>query len=122
MSRKEKATGTAQASVDYQRLAEVFKAMGHPTRLGILHGALSGELCVSDLQQHLGRKQANISQHLAVLRDRGLVVPERRGANVCYHLTDQRIADIIELAGLVFGPPPVPAARSTVRQPDDDDE
>jgi len=83
---------------DYEQLAQIFKALGHPTRLGILAKTLSGEFCVTDLQEHLDRSQANVSQHLAVLRDRGLAIPERQGNKVCYRLADERFADIIDLA------------------------
>ena len=93
-----RAIETARTSPDYERLAQIFKALGHPARLGILAKALSGELCVMDLQEHLDRGQANVSQHLAVLRDRGLVIPEHRGNKVCYRLADERLAQIIDLA------------------------
>ena len=77
------------------RLAAFFRAMGHPTRLRILERMVAGEFCVSDLETDLDRRQANISQHLAILRDRGLVTPARRGKMVCYRLADARIADLI---------------------------
>ncbi len=87
-----------QISPDYERVARIFKALGHPTRLGILAKILSEEFCVTDLHEHLERSQANISQHLAVLRDRGLAIPERRGNKVCYRLADERLSQIIDLA------------------------
>ncbi len=86
-------------------IADALKAVGHPTRLGLLRQMADQPLCVSDLQQRVGRSQANVSQHLAVLRDRGLVVPERRGNMTCYHLADGRIADLVRLASDLFGGP-----------------
>ncbi len=83
---------------DYEHLARIFKALGHPTRLALLAKTIGGEFCVADLQEHLDRSQANISQHLAVLRDRGLALAERRGNQVCYRLADERLAEIIDLA------------------------
>jgi len=88
----------SETTVDYEHVAEIFKALGHATRLGILAKAVSGEFCVTDLQEHLDRSQANISQHLAVLRERGLAIPERRGNRVCYRLADERLAQIVKLA------------------------
>jgi DNA-binding transcriptional ArsR family regulator len=79
----------------YMRLATFFRGMGHPTRLRILERIVAGEFCVSDLETDLDRRQANISQHLAILRDRGLVIPIRKGKTVCYRLADGRIADLI---------------------------
>ena len=90
---------------DYQRLASVFRALGHPSRLQILTKTIGAEVCVQDLGDQLDRRQPHVSQHLAVLRDRGLVVPERRGRTVCYRPADSRIAEIIELAAEVFDPP-----------------
>jgi len=87
-----------QTTRDYERLAQMFKALGHPARLGIVAKIISGEFCVIDLQEHLDRSQANVSQHLAVLRDRGLIIPERRGNKVCYRLADERITQIVALA------------------------
>jgi len=89
---------------DYERLANVFKALGHPTRLQILTKTISGEFCVQDLGDELDRRQPHISQHITVLRERGLVVPERKGKNVCYRPADSRIAQIIELAAEAFDP------------------
>jgi len=90
---------------NYERLADVFKALGHPTRLGILMETIAGEFCVRDLERHLDRTQSNISQHLAVLRERGLVIPRRKGKAVCYRLANDRIADIISLATEAFDRP-----------------
>ena len=87
-----------QTTQDYGQLAQMFKALGHPTRLGIVAKIISGEFCVIDLQEHLDRSQANLSQHLAVLRDRGLAIPERQGNKVCYRLADERITQIVALA------------------------
>jgi len=85
-------------------LAPIFRALGNPTRLGILRRTLRGPLCVGDLQEELGCSQPNISQHLAVLRDRGVVVPERDGNRVCYRLADSRIAQLLQLAEQIFDP------------------
>ena len=83
---------------DFEGLAEVFKALAHPVRLQILIKTIDAELCVQDLQDDLDRSQPNISQHLTVLRERGLVVAERKGKRVCYRPADDRIAQVIRLA------------------------
>lgn len=86
---------------DYEALAEAFRALAHPVRLRILMKTIEGELCVQELQNDLDRNQANISQHLTVLRERGLVVAERRGKKVCYRPADERIAQVIRLAASI---------------------
>ena len=87
----------------HMRLAALFKAMGHPTRLRILERITAGGFCVSELETDLARRQANISQHLAILRDRGLVTPVRKGKMVCYRLADDRVADLIHQGRDILG-------------------
>jgi ArsR family transcriptional regulator len=106
-----KASTMTEASADDMRLAAFFKAMGHPTRLRILERIVAAEFCVSDLESDLDCRQANISQHLAILRDRGLVVPARKGKTVCYRLADDRVADLIRQATDILG---LPAERQTI--------
>ncbi len=107
-TRRDSAATTEQARRDdvacCERLATVFRALGNPTRLGILRRAADGRMCVSELQDELGRSQPNISQHLAVLRDRGVVVSEREGNRVCYRLADPRLRELMQLAQEMFSP------------------
>lgn len=98
-----KADQTTEQQRHCEELARIFKAMSHPTRLAILRRAMGAGMCVGDLHECLGRSQPNISQHLAVLRDRGLVVPERDGNRVCYRLADRRISDLLAAAASIFG-------------------
>lgn len=99
---------------DNVKLAAVLKAFAHPTRLRILETVIDGEFCVSEIEEQLDRSQANISQHLTVLRDRGLVTPVRKGKTVCYRLTDSRVAELLEQARKIFtGGLPRIKARST---------
>jgi ArsR family transcriptional regulator len=79
---------------DYARL---FKALANPIRLEIICQLLcSEERCVKDLTEALGRKQANISQHLAILRNLGVVDFTRRENTVCYHFKDSRLRALLE--------------------------
>jgi len=93
----------AETENDHIRLATFFKGMGHPTRLRILERITASEFCVSELETNLDRRQANISQHLAILRDRGLVTPVRKGKMVCYRLADDRVADLIHQGRDILG-------------------
>ena len=77
-------------------MANIAQALSHPTRLRILE-LLRGEgAYVMDLTEWTGRPQANISQHLALLRDAGLVVAEREGMAVRYRIKDDRIFEIMD--------------------------
>ncbi len=79
-------------------LADTFRALGHPVRLDLLQRIVSGEFCVTELQRGVGQSQPSISQHLGILRDRGLIVPIRRGNRTCYRARDDRLAELLQLA------------------------
>ena len=66
--------------------ARIFKALGHPSRLLMADALLDGEKCVCDLQALAGGDVSTVSKHLAVLREAGVVVAEKRGANMYYRL------------------------------------
>jgi DNA-binding transcriptional ArsR family regulator len=82
-----------------EKIARLFKAMAHPTRLRIV-GLLSRDVsCVDDLRTALGLKQPNISQHLAVMRGAQLVTFRREGNRVCYGLADENLPIVVALLG-----------------------
>ena len=78
-------------------LAKGFAALAEPARLrvlSILAAADGGEVCVCDFVGPLGKSQPTISHHLKVLGDAGLVVGDRRGKWVWYHLVRERLAEL----------------------------
>jgi ArsR family transcriptional regulator len=86
-------------STEPQTIAELLKAFSHPTRLMILQELLAGPKCVSDMEDLLPARQANISQHLAVLRYSRLVDYAQDGALRCYYLCRPRLVrDLFALA------------------------
>lgn len=66
--------------------ADLLKAFSHPTRLAILQELAAGPKCVTDIEDLLDARQANISQHLAVLRYSHLVDYAQDGVLRCYYL------------------------------------
>lgn len=81
-----------------QKRADLLKALAHPTRLQIVMELLKGTKCVTDIQEILPASQANISQHLTVLRNAGLVDFAQDGAQRCYYVSRPRLASsVIEL-------------------------
>jgi DNA-binding transcriptional ArsR family regulator len=66
--------------------AEVFKALGHPSRLAIVDALTSGERCVCDLNELIDADLSTVSRHLAVLRNAGILSSEKRGNQVFYRL------------------------------------
>ena len=77
--------------------ADVFQALAHPTRIAIVELLGSGELCAGDLMEKLGMEQANISQHLAVLRAKQLVANHKVGNQVFYSIRDPIILKVLAL-------------------------
>ncbi len=77
----------------FQVQAEFCKAMAHPVRLQIIDLLKRDNLAVHSLAKEIGVGQANLSQHLAVLRAKGVVRAERRGVDVVYSLANRKIVD-----------------------------
>jgi ArsR family transcriptional regulator len=75
--------------------AEVFQALAHPTRIHIAECLQDGELPVSALLERVGIEPANLSQHLAVLRAKGLVVNRKEGTQVYYALRDPLLSEVL---------------------------
>ncbi len=67
--------------------AEVFKAMGHPLRLGIIEFLTGGERCVCEIVEHVGTEISNVSKHLSILKKAGVVADRRDGLRMMYRLT-----------------------------------
>jgi DNA-binding transcriptional ArsR family regulator len=82
--------------------ADMFKALAHPTRLGILEHLRDGELTVSELQARLAIEATAASQQLAVLRAQRLVAGRREGTSVYYRVADPQIFAILDLAREIF--------------------
>jgi ArsR family transcriptional regulator len=87
-------------SLEPRAAAELLKAFSHPTRLAILQELSAGPKCVTDMEELLPARQANISQHLAVLRHAKLVDYAQDGALRCYYLCrPQLVRDMLALVG-----------------------
>ena len=80
----------------YHRLGRLARALAHPTRLRIIDTLAQGEACVCHLTALLKQRQANISQHLMVLREANLVRDRRDGLMVYYRLTDGAAGEAVE--------------------------
>jgi len=75
--------------------AELLKAIAHPTRLQIVAELLKGTKCVTDIQDILPASQSNISQHLTVLRNAGMVSFTQDGSQRCYFLSRPKLVSAI---------------------------
>lgn len=79
-----------------QNAASIARAISHPVRLQILDELRDDGAYVMHLTSVLGRPQANISQHLMVLRQAGLVRAKRDGMTVLYQINDPRIVRVVD--------------------------
>jgi len=78
--------------------AEIFKALGHPSRLAMIVALGEGSLCVNDLQKRVGSDISTVSKHLTVLRSVGLIGSDKRGKQVFYSLRLPCILEFLECA------------------------
>lgn len=81
----------------YQLYAGFCRTLADANRLLIIMELAKGELSVSILTEKLGLQQANVSKHLGLLREHGLVISRREGTNIYYSLSDMRIYEAIKL-------------------------
>jgi len=82
--------------------ADMFQALAHPTRIAIMELLSEGEHSAGSLIEKLGIEQANVSQHLAVLRSKQLVVGRRAGNQVFYSVRDPLITEVLALMRRYF--------------------
>lgn len=77
--------------------AEICKTLANPKRLEILNALRGGEVSVAEMLRILRLPKANVSQHLAVLRSRGVVKARREGLNVYYRVANPKIIQACNL-------------------------
>ena len=94
------------SSVDQQKDVETasrsLKAMSHPLRLMILCKLGEDEFSVQDIVDNVGTSQSNISQHLAILRDKGILSARKDANKVFYKVTDFKTLKLIDMMREVF--------------------
>jgi len=93
---------TEKAAI-YRLHAEFCKLLSDANRLLIINELGKGELPVNELVRRLELKQSNVSKHLALMRERGLVTTRRDGSTIYYSLADKRISEAIRLLKEVQG-------------------
>jgi DNA-binding transcriptional ArsR family regulator len=79
------------------RMAEKFRMLADPTRLAILRVLMAGERSVGQVVEETGRGQANVSKHLKLLAEAGLVARRKAGLQVFYRLDDPLVEKLCHL-------------------------
>ena|SRR2546422_138386 len=82
--------------------ASIFQALAHPCRIAIVEVVKEGELSVGAIQERVGVEQANLSQHLAVLRSRQIIVNRKEGNQVFYSLRDPALIEVLDIMRRYF--------------------
>lgn len=85
-----------------EQAARALKAMSHPLRLKILCVLGPEEISVQDIVATVGTSQSNISQHLAILRDKGVLRTRKAANRVYYRVGDERTLQLLEMMREVF--------------------
>jgi len=82
--------------------AEFFKALAHPIRIRIIDCLRDGEKGVNELSEILQIEPANVSQQLAILRMRNIVIGRKAGSNVYYSVSDTTLFQLLDVAREIF--------------------
>ena len=81
----------------YKLQAEISKTLAHPLRIAIIHFLRAGEKTVNELTEKLGASQSNISQHLAIMRQRQIVKTRKEGSTVFYRVASPKISQACDM-------------------------
>ncbi len=87
---------------DIQQASNAIKAIAHPLRLKILCVLGDQEVSVQDIVEQVGTSQSNISQHLAILRDKGVLATRKDANRVYYRIGDLRTLKLVGMMRDVF--------------------
>ena len=82
--------------------ASIFQALAHPTRIAIVEALREGEISARAIQERLGIEQANLSQHLSILRSRQIVANRKEGNQVFYSLRHRVLLKVLDLMRQYF--------------------
>jgi DNA-binding transcriptional ArsR family regulator len=84
--------------MDYLKDSGILKALGHPVRLQIVAGLLNKNECnVNTMVSRLNVPQSTVSQHLGVLKSRGIISANKKGVETCYFIADERVREILKI-------------------------
>jgi len=81
----------------YKSHAELCKVFSNPTRLEILNLLRDKEMSVTGLIARTKLSQANVSQHLSIMKSKGIVLSDRKGKNIHYRLTNPKIIKAFDI-------------------------
>lgn len=84
--------------IDFKKRSDMLKVLGHPVRLRIVSGLMKQNKCnVNKMVEKLNLPQSTVSQHLSLLKSRGIIAPVKDGVSTCYQVIDERVRKIITI-------------------------
>ena len=85
----------ASEEVDLERMTQLFKTLGDPSRVRILFQIFTSEACINEIARKLNMSEPAVSHHMRILKMNGLVRWHRSGKNILYELDDEHVRSII---------------------------
>lgn len=79
-------------------IPKVFKALGHPVRYKIVKFLMDSPKCVCKINENIEFSQSNLSQHLKILKDVGILKSDKVGLNIIYSISDESVKKMVEAA------------------------
>lgn len=86
----------------FEKQAEIAKAIAHPLRIAVVNFLKDGEQCVCDIAEHIGSERSNVSRHLSVMSNAGLLEYRKEGLKVIYRLKTPCILDFFSCVSRVL--------------------
>jgi ArsR family transcriptional regulator len=86
----------------FEKQAEIAKAIAHPLRVAVVNFLKDGEQCVCDIAQHIGSERSNVSRHLSVMSNAGLLEYRKEGLKVIYRLKTPCILEFFSCVSRVL--------------------
>ncbi|MGD8538544.1 MAG: metalloregulator ArsR/SmtB family transcription factor [Candidatus Aminicenantes bacterium] len=84
-------------SKEHEELSRKFRALSHPARVKLVEDLMKKEFCVGEMQKFLSLSQPNVSQHLKVLREAGIIRGRREKTKICYSIADDNVCRVLLL-------------------------
>ena len=80
----------------------IYKALAHPIRIKIVRMLRDGPQCVCILNENVEFSQSNLSQHLKILKDAGILKTEKDGIRILYSIKDDEVKNLLETTGKII--------------------
>lgn len=84
-------------NLDFEKISSLLKALAHPVRLKLVNGLIGHECYVDKIVKKLNLPQSTISQHLGILKNRGILEIRKTGVKTCYSIANKKIPLLLKI-------------------------